>query len=333
MAKHTAQERRVRDALSRLEPEIAKAWAEVLTKATMAVDRRALIAALSAGDIERAVSITKIDPAVMTPLYEAVRGGFIAGGNLVAADLPNGLSGSFAFNGRHQRAETWVAQNVGGMIQGIESDTLEVTRNVIRRGIENGTAAPKLAREITGRMVGRKRVGGYLGLTSEQTDSIVRGRSDLLSGDPARMNRYMTLKQRNRQFDPMIKMAIKAGKPMSGADLDRIIDAHKSKAAGYRGRIIARTEARGAIAGGRDEAYQQLQSNQEVEAVTIRWQHNLSQVPREDHVAMSGTVINQGETFDFSGVAMKYPHDPAGGAEHNISCRCIGVYRTRLVKD
>lgn len=333
MARENAQHRRVREVLAKMEPEIRKAFVEAMAKVTSAVDRKALIAALNAGNIEQAVDLLRINQALLTPLFEAMRSGFIVGGTLVAADLPKGLSGSFGFNGRHIRAEGWVTQHVGGFIQGIETDTLAMTRTIIREGIENGTSSAKLAREITGRVVGRTRVGGYMGLTSQQTDSIIRGRSDLLSGDPKRMKRYMKLKQRDKRFDAQIKQAIKSGKSIKGSTLDRIMEAHKSKALAYRGKVIARNEAHTSLAAGREEGYQQLLDNPEIESVSVRWQHNLSIEPREDHVAMSGTVIHLGETFDFSDASMKHPHDPAGGPKHSVACRCIAVYRAKRKRD
>ncbi len=74
----------------------------------------------------------------------------------------------------------------------------------------------------------------------------------------------------------------------------------------------------------------QLLGRAGVADVTIRWQHNLSAEPREEHLAMDGTVLSISERFQFSDVAMAHPHDPAGGAKHSIGCRCVGVYRVEL---
>ena len=323
----------VRALLDRLEPQIRKAFQEAFERHAARIDARALIAALEAQDIERAIRVLRIDTSLLFPLDEAIRNAFITGGTTAVTELPRGIAGLFAFNGRHPRAERWIRENVGDKIQGIVEEQIETTRAVVLNGLQEQRGATAVAREITGRMVGRKRFGGYLGLTSEQADSIMRGRAKLASGDPALMREYLRLKLRNKRHDGKIKAAVKAGRPIRGRELDRIMEDHRSKALGYRGRVIARNEAHVALAAGRNEFYEQSLDNPEVETVKVRWQHNLSQEPREDHRAMDGKVIDLGEAFDFPDAEMRHPHDPAGGAKHSINCRCVAVYRVKMRRD
>lgn len=342
MARETAQSRRVREALRKLEPEIRKAFERAIQQAAGSVDQAALLELLESGQVERAVELLRINRAIMFPFDEAIRAGYIAGGTMVVADLPRGLEGRFAFDGRHARAEAWVSEHVGDLIQGIEQESIETTRRVIREGIDAGRSSRAVARDITGRKVGTRRIGGYLGLTSEQTDQVLSARSIL--SDPEQIRSYFVkdrktgrmkprYKLSDRRFDARIKKAIAEGRTLSGKELDDVIEAHKAKALGYRGRVIARNEAHMALAAGREEAYAQILEDPEVETVTVRWQHGLSQEPREEHQAMDGTVIELGETFDFSDASMMHPHDPAGGAKHSIGCRCIAVYRVRFRRD
>jgi hypothetical protein len=332
MAKRpTPSQRRIIEALLMgLEPAIRDAFLTAIQRATDGIDVTALIEALDARDIDRAVGLVRIDAAALFPLQEAVRGGYIAGGASVAAGLPKTIAGSFGFNGRHPRAEAWVASVGADLIQGIADDTLDMTRKVIVRGLQENIGTRAIARSLTGSRIGGRRQGGFLGLTSEIADSVISGRAKLMSGDPALMREYLSLKLRDRRFDGMIKKAIKEGRAIKGRDLDRIIDAHRAKALGYRGRVIARNEAFTAQAAGRDEAMRQVLERDDVSTVTVRWQHNLSENARPDHVDMSGTVITIGETFNFPDAAMKHPHDPAGGAKHSVGCRCIAVYRVEL---
>ena len=338
----TAQSRRVAAALRNLDPQIRRAFTDAVAKAAGGIDQGELIRLLESGQIDRAIELLRINRAVLFPLGEAIRAGFVAGGSLVAADIPRGLAGSFGFDGRHERAEAWVQRHVGDLIEGIERETLEMSRDVILDGVQTGRSSAAMARDITGRKVGDRRVGGFLGLNSDQTESVMRARGML--SDPDTIRDYFIkdkttgrmkprYKLTDRRFDKMIKKAIAEGRGIAGADLDAIMDAHKSKAMGYRGRVIAKNESHSALAAGREEGYRQALENPEVETVTIRWQHNLSQNPREDHVAMDGTVIEMGETFNFIDAAMKYPHDPAGGAAHSIGCRCVGIYRVRMRRD
>ena len=51
---------------------------------------------------------------------------------------------------------------------------------------------------------------------------------------------------------------------------------------------------------------------------TKRWQVN-STNPRDAHLAMNGETVGIGERFSNG---MKWPGDPAGGAENNANCMC-----------
>jgi len=328
-----SQQRQIADLMKHLEPQIEKAFLDAIAAMRGAIDTTALIEALKANDIERAVNLFRQNSGVFFELHEALRSGFIGGGALVGPTLPKMPRGGFAFNGRHWRAEAWIKAVGGDLIQGIQDDSLAMVRSVITSAITEGKGAQVIARDLTGRMVAGKRTGGFLGLTAQQADSIILGRSKLLSGDPTLMREYLDLKLRNKTYDAMINRAIANGGKLSVADADRIIEAHKVKALGFRGKTIARNEAFTAQAAGREEGYRQVLDRDDVESVSCRWQHNLSEFPRPDHLAMDGTVIKVGETFNFPDAQMKHPHDPAGGAKHSIGCRCVAIYRVQIAKE
>ena len=334
MAPTLSQQRQIDALLAQYTPRIRDAFYAAIYGARANVNAADLIAALQAGDVERAVQLLRIDQGVLFPLDDAVRSAFIAGGQSVVA--PKGLSGAFSFAGRHLRAER-IAQAIGSeLIQGIQEDTLAMARLVIVTGLQEGFSPQKVQRDLTGtlnRLTGR-REGGFLGLTAQQADSIISGRAKLASGDPVLMREYLGLKQRSKLFDPQIKKAIKEGRAITGADLDKIIAAHKNKALKYRGEMIAKNETFSAQAAGRDEAYRQMLERPDVAAVTKRWQHGLSAIPRLDHLRMDGVVLDFDQKFTMDdGVQMAYPHDPIGGPKHAISCRCVCIYRVRLIRD
>ena len=336
MAATLSQRAQIEALIKRFEPQVREAFLAMFYRLRSEIDRDAFIAAFEAGDIERAVRLFRLDDAALFPLEDAIRATFIAGGQSVVA--PTGLRGGFGFNGRHLRAEQWTRAIGSDLIQGIRDDTLAMARQVITSGLSEARGARAVALDLTGtlnRLTGQ-REGGFLGLTSQMTDAIITGRAKLASGDPAMMREYLDLKLRDKRFDPTIRKAIAEGRPIRGAELDRIMTAHKSKALAYRGQIIARNETFTAQAAGRDEAYRQMLEKPGVADVTMRWQHNLSREPRPEHVAMNGTIISlsKGETFSFpDGARMKHPHDPAGGAKHSIGCRCIAVGRVVLERD
>jgi len=252
------------------------------------------------------------------------------------------LSGVFGFDGNHSRAVALAQEQAAALVTNITDDAIINARRVITEGLTDNRSLNSVARDLVGRKVGQQRVGGIIGLTEQQTDRMINIRS--MMQDPERIREYFIkdrktgkMKPRylesDRRFDRMVRKAIKDGKALSAADVDRVTEAYRSKAGLARAKRVARNEAFTAQAAGRDEGYKQLIDSGKVEAVTKRWQHNLSVNAREDHQRMDGTVIQLGETFDFGGVRMKHPHDPAGGVEHSINCRCIAVYRTKIPKE
>lgn len=327
----SAQHRRVDALIARLEPKVEQAFIDAMQTARNDFNVADLIAALETGDVERAAQALRIEGQSLWALDDAIRTAYMDSATSINADLPSLISGGFGFNGRHIRAEQWT-RNIGSdLIQGITDDSLEVSRKVITQGLRDNIGTKAIARSLIGKKVGKKRVGGFLGLTSEITDSIITGRSKLASGDPKLMREYLSLKLRDKRHDKAILKAIDAGEPITGRKLDAIMQAHQSTALTYRGKVIARNEVFTAQAAGREESYLQLVESGKVESANKRWQHNLSKEPRLGHVAMDGERRDIREDFVFpDGTRMSHPHDPRGGARHSISCRCICVYRIKI---
>ena len=328
MARATAQARKIASLLSQLEPAVSRAFQEAIYAARKSVNIAALVDALDRGDLGAAVRLLQLPQGVLFSLEDAIRQAYIEGGKMVAIAAPSALIG---FSGSTPRAVAWLAELSSTRIQGIADDTIEATRAALIAGREQGMGSRSIARMITGTRRGTQRVGGILGLTTQQADSIMSARAKLGSGDPKLMREYFDLKLRDRRYDAQINKAIKEGRAITGPALDTILEAHKSKALAYRGKLIAKNETFSALEAGRAEAIAQALENPNVAGASTRWQHNLSKEPRKDHVEMSGTVVEFGTPFVFpDGTRMMHPHDPNGGAKHNLGCGCIAIHRIRM---
>lgn len=327
MARETAQQRKIRLLLERLDPSVQEAFTVAIQAARRQVNITALIEALDRGDLGAAVRLLQLPQGVLFPLEEAIRQAYVEGGRMVAIAAPSALIG---FNGGTPRALSWLRELSSTRIQGIMADTMEATRSALIAGREQGMGSKAIARMITGTRVGTQRVGGILGLTTQQADSIMSGRAKLASGDPKLMREYLSLKLRDRRYDKAIKTAISEGRAITGPQLDKILEGHKSKALAYRGKLIAQNETFQALEAGRSEAIAQALENPDVEGASKRWQWNFSKDPRPEHQAMDGTVVEFADDFAFSDARMKHAHDPAGGAAHNLGCGCITIYRIRM---
>lgn len=331
MARRQTQRSVYAQLLARFDREIAEAFVLAIAEARAAVDMAALAQAIDAGDLMRAGQLLRMDDATLFRVTEAVRGGYIAAGQSVAQVAPGGV-GVFAFDGRHLRAEAWVRQHAGTLVQSIADDTLPILRSVVQDGLERGRGGAAVARDITGRLnrLTGRREGGFLGLTSQQTDAAIRARAQLTNLDKS----YFTRQLRDRRYDAMVRQAIESGKPLSAADIERITMRYRDRMAKYRGEMIARNEAHTALAQGQREGWQQMIDSGKVKDVLKSWQWNAGsqKEPRQDHQAMSsmpGIPFDQPFTMA-DGAQMMHPHDPAGGPQHSIGCRCTVMYRPIL---
>jgi len=318
--------------LSRLDVEVRKAFEAAIRNQAGRINLVALADALRRGDIAAAQEIAAIKPRDVARIGEVLRNAFFAAADL-AGRGGRGVVGLFQFDGRRPEALAWAEQNSARLITRLTEESRDAVRETITGGLDLNRSAQSVARDIAGRRVGAARVGSIVGLTGPQAASIARARVGLSSGNPAAMRDYLKLALRDRKFDRLVHRAIKEGRPISRADLDRMLEAHKVKALGYRGKVIAQAETFKAAAAGRDQAYRQMLEMDGVTGVTVRWQHNLSAEPRVEHIAMGGTVLPIGQPFVFPDeTAMLHPHDDTAPARHVIGCKCIAVYRVQVEK-
>lgn len=326
-----AQQRRMFAALlEQYGRAIAAAFLRATAQARNRVDFTALERAIDAGDVEQIARVLNYGASTLLPVTEEMRTAFVAGG-LNASDIVPARA-VFGFDARNPRAEAWIIERGADLIQGIDQDTLAMARTVVLDRIQQGRSSRSAALDIVGRMENGRRRGGFLGLTSEQTDWSITARRELSDLD----SHYFTRKLRDRRYDKMVQRAIDSGKPLTQKQIDKISGRYKDRLLRYRGDTIARNEAHTALAEGQREGFQQLIDGGKVEGVSKRWQHNdAGQEFREDHVAMGKEPPRPfDEPFIFpDGAVMQCPHDPSGGVKHSIGCRCICIYRPILSAD
>lgn len=324
------QQRIVRDLIRKHGPEIEAAFLQAVRNARGAMDFPALVRAIEANDLQRALDLLRLDQAALFPLAEAIRSAFIAGGASVT--IPRGVQGAFSFNGRHTRAEQIIAETGARLVTEIGSPGVEPIRALILQAQQEGIGAQKTARRLAGtinRATG-VREGGIMGLDGPRAERSARVR-EILS-DPDQIADYFKgdkprFTSTDRRFDAMVRKAIAEGRALPKADVERIAKLHDARLLKARADTIARNEAFRAQAQGRHEAYQQLMDGGLVESIKKRWSHNTFRNPRDDHQALDGKEIDLNETFEMgNGARLSYPHDPSAGPEHTIGCRCVVIH-------
>ena len=344
MARRPTQKQLYERLLARYSKELADAFFAAIREAASGVSFRQLVAAIDSGNAARVVQVLGLDDAALFPVADALRNAFVAGGASVSEIVPRGAR--FGFDGRHPRAEAWVAEQAGTMIQNITDDTLPAVRAAVLDGIERGRSSDAVARDIVGRVdrVTGRRKGGIIGLhggleppnaeypsgrVNGQVGSSFRARAELEDLD----SNYFNRKLRDRRFDKMVQRSIDEGEPLSKTDIDRITGRYNDRMLKYRGDMVARTEAHGALSSGQHEGFQQAIDSGKIKSASKAWVHNsANQDEREDHVSLSmAPAIPFDQAFVLpDGTRMQYAHDPAGGAKHNIFCRCTTRYQVEV---
>jgi hypothetical protein len=307
-------------------PAIRDAFLQAIYSARKTIDLAALIDALSRNDLAAAMQVIDITSEKFWSVAAASEAAFMSAGALAESAFPLWVQGNFSFNGGHPRAIQIARGHAATLVQGIADDQVVAVRRFLEDALAGDRGLRSVALDITGRLnpLTKRREGGILGLTSEQTDWVINARYELTNLDPNYFSRVL----RDKRLDKAIRAAMDSGKPLSQQAIDKAIGRYKDNWLAYRGRLIGENEAFTAQSLGRHEAMQQMLDGGVVGRVTKKWIHGHSKRPRPDHRAMDGVVKEMAEDFQMSdGTRMAMPHDPRGGAKHSAKCKCTMFYR------
>lgn len=320
--------------IKQLQPEMRQAFLAGVAASRDRVDMQALIAALTRGDIEAAISALGLTNAAFYEFSATKTAAYAKGGALAATTVNGPVGGKvlFRFDMANPRAEAWIAENVAGAVTRITAETEAALRSVILAGYVSGRHPNSIATDIAGRMVAGKRQGGLVGLSGPQIGYVQSMRSRLESGDPKEMARVFGMTRRDKRFDRTISAAIKAGKPISKADISAMVQRYTNRLIAKRAEDIARTETGIAVMSARAEEWQQAveKLGYPAQAVMKAWRHGGGvKDPRPHHVAANGKRV-QGLNTPFTlenGAVMQYALDPAGGPAECVNCTCDTTFR------
>lgn len=219
------------------------------------------------------------------------------------------------------------------MIRQIVDDQRAMVREVIAAKVEKAINPRTTALDLIGRMnrTTGKREGGSIGLTSNQAQWARNAEDQLRALDAAYFSRTL----RDKRYDRLIAKAIRDGKPLAQADIDRIVGRYRDRLLEHRGVAIARTESLNALRAGRHEGFRQLVESGSVSEDQIErtWDATGDRRTRFDHAVMDGKKV-QGLSQPFrlpDGSMMAYPGDTSMGARaaQVINCRCFEKVRIR----
>jgi len=293
---------------------------------------------LEAGDVEGVITLLDLDQATFEPLEEAIRQAYREGGMTGAeqiGDIPIEAGTVTArFSMQSPEAIAWLSNLSSRMITEIVDEQRQMVRERLTEALAEGINPRTAALDLVGRIDQRtkKRVGGFIGLTSGQARWAANARRELVELD----GNYFTRQLRDKRYDSVVRKAIEEGKPLNQTQIARIINSMQQKILKYRGDVISRTESLNALRAGQFEAIRQAAQKGEIDLQDVKkwWDATGDARTRLDHLQME-QIYGADNAIPFTmafiapdGSRMNYPGDVTMGASaaQVIQCRCRCVY-------
>lgn len=308
-----------------------------------------LVAAIEAGDINRAIASLGLDERAFRSLSAAIEQAFETGGVVTGSTFPKTIQTPiartvFRFDVRNSRAEAWLRDYSSQKVVEITEETRAVARAVIQRGMVDGRNPRSTALDLVGRVDTQtgKRVGGSIGLTRQQETWVSNARRDLQDlndlldagytkdklSEKIDANNYFQRARRMPSGDDVIKRALLSGERIDDATVEKLLTHYKRSMLQYRGETIGRTESISALNQAEQEAIVQAVEQGAVNEKAVKrvWDAAGDKRTRTSHGLMDGQTVGLREPFTFpDGTKAMFPGDrsldaPAGEL---INCRCI----------
>lgn len=336
MARRPSRFDRIRAALDAFEPQVRDAFLAAIEGITASAQIARIEERIRAGDLDGALRAVGIAASAFATFEAGIVAAYAAGGAAAVEMLPRAAARDtdgvlIRFDARNLRAEAWVREHSSRLITRVVEDQRAAVRVVLDNGLNAGRNPRATALDIVGRVDRRtgRREGGIVGLTEAQTRYVVNARAELASGDPARMQAFLQRERRDRRFDRTIARAIREGRPLAPADVDRIVGRYSDSLLQLRGESIGRTETLTAVHAAQDEALRQVVDRGQVraDAVTKEWRATRDGRTRDTHRAMNGQRVGLDGVFVTpGGHRMRYPGDAGLGAPAKETIQCFAPW-------
>lgn len=317
------------------EPLISAAFFEAIADIRDNAQISRIIEFLRQNDIESAIQAINLDPVAFRRVDQAILTAYEAGGIATVTSMPPIRSPELGrvvvrFDVRNPRAEQALREHSSSMITRIVDDQRTMIRTALTEGLAAGKNPRNTALDVVGRLnraTGR-REGGTIGLTAPQERYVARAREELMSGDPAKLRAYLDRARRDKRFDRTVAKAIREGKPLDQATVDRIAGRYSDRLVQLRGETIARTETMQALNASQVEAWDQAIEASGLNRADIRqvWIATADRRTRDSHRHLNGEEIMLGGTFSNG---LRYPGDPNAPVSEIANCRCTMITRMR----
>lgn len=300
---------RIERLLDTAEPELRLAFLRMVAEIKSALTLAEIADFIERGEMEKALDAA-LRPAAL--LGEAWTDSYIAAARDTARELGLALGEiTVVFDQTNSGAVNAINENKLRLIRGFSEDQRATTRQALSRAIAEGQNPVDAARSFR----------DSIGLTPRQELAVRNYRRALETHDADALQRAL----RDKRFDATVRAALEGRKPLTKAQIDKMVDRYRERMVKHRSEVIARTEALRSAHQGVDAMYRQAIAAGDLSASNLsrEWNTARDERVRDSHAAMHGQVQPFGQPFvSGDGNLLNYPGDPEAPPEETIQCRC-----------
>jgi uncharacterized protein with gpF-like domain len=307
--------RRVENRVRRLQPDIVTA---------LLASFRRLQGELSDSDlVDLAKGIVPVESLLgdtvlrraFLPYQVALRKATERGSDMVLADLPTFAgkakpTAAAFFNFLEPKIIEGVRALENRALDTLTDNVKEVTRAFVENGIRDGKNPRETARQL------RK----VIDIAPHQQRYVANLERELRSLSPDFKQRVL----RDRRYDSQILKAIKDGKPLTDAQIEKITGAYTRRFAAHNTEVVTRQATLDTYRLSQRLTWEESIRNGYVDAGVLWkvWVHSdIVDQPRPEHVALNGTAV----PFD-----QPYPNGQMSAGEGDFGCRCTDRFEVRV---
>lgn len=308
---------------AKLEPRIRERFIQAVQAIKSENKLKDLVAAIQSGDrtaiaqasgLQDVATIADDMQAVLQDAYR--KAGQATGGSLRTSD---GAAIKFNFDGYHERAASFMAQNRASMIKDVVKTSRDAIAEALRQGIVENKTPIQAAKTIR----------SMIGLDERRARALLNYRSALERGDFG----VASARDVGGNAERTLNAASGGRVNLSPSRIDSLVEQYGSRLLRSRAGTIAATETFKVLNQGAEDAMEQFVEERGVQRSVVRrfWVATDDSHTRPDHAempALNADGVGMDEPFQLpDGGTIMYPHDPDAPPEQTINCRCTMVYR------
>lgn len=302
--------------IARAEPRIRRRFGEIILRLQRENSLPELARLIETGRIDDALALLGSAANQLAVTVQAV---WIGAGSEVAEAMSKALGIQVSFDVTNFAAVNAMQENKLALVREFTAQQRAATREALLDGIQRGLNPREQARAFR----------ESIGLTARQQRAVNNYRR-LLEENSAEA---LTRRLRDARFDRSLQSAIANERPLSRAQIDKMVERYRERYLKYRSEVIARTEALRSVHEGAEESFRQALSEGHFRADEVRriWNTAKDERVRSTHATMHRQEQAVGVPFiSGAGAALRYPGDVGAPPEETIQCRCVVATRVEL---